>query len=183
MRLDAERRRFRIVVELTKASIWLVVVCYGATLWYRPSDRAAIIVGVAWLIGLVAYIAHVLLAFAAFYGWSWSLAWQATADDAERLTGVRAGWGLWMNIAFGLAWAVLAWNWFGDTLAKRRGCAGGETVSRGTKLSLHAFLFFMVIMGGVIFAPPVARYFTVAVLVCVGLRVLVCLRRGVAVPS
>ncbi len=139
------------------------------------------VIRVAWVMGLVAYVAHILLAFAAFYEWNWSTAWQATADDAERLTGVRAGWGLWLNIAFGAVWAVLAWDWLGS--GKRRDDTNGRQIPNRVRLSLHAFLFFMVIQGGVIFAPPAARYFTVAVLVCVALRALVCLRRASTMPA
>jgi len=168
------------VVELTKASIWLVVICYGVTLWRLPSDCGTLVVKAAWLIGLAAYVAHVLLAFATYYEWSWAIAWKATADDAERLTGVRAGWGLWLNIVFGLVWAVLARDRL--TTGKRHGFAGGGRIPKGVRLSLHTFLFFMVIQGGLIFAPPAARYFTSAVLVCVALRALVCLRRDSTVP-
>jgi len=180
LRLYAGRRRFRIVVELTKASIWLVVLCYGVAVWQHPSDRLEPVVKAAWLTGLFAYVVHVLLAFATFYEWSWATAWQATADDAEALTGVRAGWGLWLNIAFGIVWALLAWCLFGQT---EEGTNSGRVwMSQQVKLVLHAFLLFMVIQGGVIFAPPAARCFTVTVLVCVGARALVCLRRDSASP-
>ena len=154
---------------LTKCSIWLVIACYGlvmatATVTAKKSFSPR---RIAWWLGGVAFSVHVLLAFSVFYGWNWAVAWQTTADQAEEFSGVRAGWGLWMNFAFGIAWIGLA-------LREHRGT---ETRRLWIDRVLHGFVFFMVVMGGIAFAPTPARVFTSAVLVCALACGLVVLRR------
>ena len=153
---------------LTKISIWLVIACYGFVVATSPKRfaRGTLLASMrtgAWWLGGVAFAVHVLLAFSAFYQWSWEIAWQATADQAEALSGVSAGWGLWLNFAFGAAWLALA--------LRERGRS-----RRWIDRVLHGFLFFMVLMGGIVFAPSAARRFTLAVFVCAAVTGLVILR-------
>lgn len=154
---------------LTKFTIWLVIACYGlivATagakgMQFRSSRS------IAWWLGALAFAVHVVLAFTVFYGWSWAVAWQLTAEQAEEFSGVRAGWGLWMNFAFGIAWIALAW----------RELRSGSPRRSWIDHSLHVFVFFMVVMGGIAFAPWPARVFTSMVLICAVACGLVVLRR------
>ena len=154
---------------LTKISIWLVIACYGfvvatACLTGKESFPPR---RIAWWLGGLAFALHIVLAFSVFYGWDWAVAWQLTADQAEEFSGVRAGWGLWMNFVFGIAWIVLAWR---ELRSTGRGRSWIDRV-------LHGFVFFMVVMGGIAFAPLPARLFTSAVLVCAIACGLVVLRR------
>lgn len=172
---------------VTKASIWLVILCYGvllATMRLRAASRLRLRVRrAAWVAGAISFVVHVLLAFGTFYRWSWSVAWRMTAEQAEQFSGVRAGWGLWLNFAFGLAWVILALR-----ERRTRGCIpkdedrpahGWQSVAfRWLHRLLHAFLLFMVLMGGIAFAPTAARIFTTVVFVCAAIAALVCLRSG-----
>jgi hypothetical protein len=145
---------------LTKVSIWLVIACYGivvatASQAHKKTFRLR---RLAWALGGLAFAVHVVLAFSVFYQWDWAVAWRLTADQAEEFSGVRAGWGLWMNFAFGLAWILLGWR-------EKRSKGGGAGCSWIDRI-LHGFVFFMVVMGGIVFAPWPARWFTSIVLVC-----------------
>ena len=154
---------------LTKFSIWLVIACYGlivATACLTGKESVPLR-RFAWCLGGLAFALHVVLAFSVFYGWDWAVAWQLTADQAEEFSGVGAGWGLWINFAFGIAWIVLAWR---ELRSKNPGCSWLDR-------TLHGFVFFMVVMGGVAFAPLPARVFTAVVLICAVACGLVILRR------
>ena len=157
---------------LTKCSIWVVIACYGIVIATASvaGKESLPVRRIAWWLGALAFSVHVVLAFAFFYGWNWAVAWQQTADQAEEFSGVRAGWGLWLNFAFGVSWIVLAWR---ETRMGERGRSWGERF-------LHCFVFFMVVMGGIAFAPVPARVFTAAVLVCALACGLVILRRRTA---
>ena len=154
---------------LTKFPIWLVIACYGVVVATAAiaRNRCFPLRRFAWWLGGLAFVLHVVLAFSIFYGWDWAVAWQQTAEQAEEFSGVRAGWGLWLNFAFGIAWVVLAWR---ELRSTERGRPWIDRV-------LHGFVFFMVVMGGVAFAPMPARVFTTAVLVCALACGLVILRR------
>lgn len=154
---------------LTKFSIWLVIACYGtivATMRLNEHEPFPLR-RFAWWFGALAFALHVVLAFSAFYDWDWAVAWQETADQAEEFSGVRAGWGLWLNFGFGIAWIVLA----------RRDGQGAARERRWMDRLLHGFLFFMVVMGGIAFAPMPARVYTAVVLICALACGLVLLRR------
>ncbi len=167
----------------TKASIWLVILCYGVLLATVRLSAANRLRRAAWIAGAISFGAHVLLAFGAFYQWSWSVAWRKTAEQAEQFSGVRAGWGLWLNFAFGLAWVILALRErrTRDCVSKEkeRPPHGSQSVSsRWLDRLLHGFLLVMVLMGGIAFAPTAARVFTTVIFVCAAIAVLVCLRTG-----
>lgn len=58
----------------------------------------------AWLIGSVMITLHILASYGIAHGWSHAAAIEATADESEQVTGIRAGWGVYVNFAFAAIW-------------------------------------------------------------------------------
>ncbi|QEF97933.1 hypothetical protein Mal15_19790 [Stieleria maiorica] len=58
----------------------------------------------AWLFGSVMITLHILASYGLAYGWSHAAAIAATAKESERVTGIRAGWGVYVNLAFAAIW-------------------------------------------------------------------------------
>ena len=140
----------------TRATIWIAMGGYAlnCSLLMAAMERTAL---AAYLAGLVAFIAHVLLAFGVFYGWSHSIAYEETARQTEAVTGTASGAGLYLNYLFGLIWLLDAIVWV------RRGTA----IHRRNfllALLLHGFFLFMIVNGGIVFAGGPVRWFTGALL-------------------
>lgn len=60
----------------------------------------------SWAVGLAFYLAHVALAFHIVHDWSHSAAWQHTAQETARVTGINRGEGVWVNYLFTVIWAM-----------------------------------------------------------------------------
>ncbi|EMI20688.1 putative membrane protein [Rhodopirellula maiorica SM1] len=58
----------------------------------------------AWLFGSLMIALHVLASYGVAHGWSHAAAIEAIADESERVTGIRAGWGVYVNFAFATVW-------------------------------------------------------------------------------
>ncbi|WP_182865913.1 hypothetical protein [Stieleria mannarensis] len=58
----------------------------------------------AWLFGSVMIAFHILASYGLAYGWSHEAAIEATAEESEQVTGIRAGWGVYVNFAFAAVW-------------------------------------------------------------------------------
>ncbi len=115
------------------AALWLAVL----SAWVRWSRSC-------WIGGGVCLAAHVALAFHGVHGWSHEAAVEATAQQVEAVTGIRSGFGIWVNYLFLMAWAGVAWRW--DRLG-----------SRGRRI-WWGILLFMGVNGGVVFVEGVGRW-------------------------
>lgn len=60
--------------------------------------------GYAWLLGSLMIAIHILASYGLAHGWSHAAAIEATADESERVTGIRAGWGVYVNFVFAAVW-------------------------------------------------------------------------------
>ncbi len=47
---------------------------------------------------------HILASYGLANSWSHAAAIEATADESERVTGIRAGWGVYVNFVFATVW-------------------------------------------------------------------------------
>ena len=93
--------------------------------------------------GWLVYVAHVAAAFHIEHHWSHSEAVRHTAEVSARVTGVEAGYGIYFNHLFTLAWLYIAVKTRRDNTRLDR--------------AAHGYLVFMVIQGAIVFAPtPVA---------------------------
>jgi len=131
---------------LTRATIWLAMSAWTAAILLARQPRRA---RAAWTGALVAYLLHIVLAYAAFYEWSHRIAWEQTALDTARVTGWRSGIGLIVNYAFAAALAVdLSRQW------------------RGHRASswIVALVVFMILNGAVVFGEGPVRWYGLGLL-------------------
>lgn len=126
---------------LTRASIWFAMAGWTAGILTRfPLSRRF------WTAGLALYLAHIVLAFAAFYDWSQAVAWEATAADTERVTGWRSGIGLAFNYLFALVLAIdVALQW--------------QLNRRMAGWLVEGLVLFFIVNGAVVFADGPVRWF------------------------
>ncbi len=122
---------------------------------YRLRNRPALSIPTRiecwlWGCGLLAYLAHVALAFHYVHGWSHHDAWQHTADETARVTSIRRGDGLWVNYLFTAIWlgdlGRLAWAHF-----RRR------PTSRRFDLAIFFLFTFMIFNATVVFGSAFYR--------------------------
>lgn len=64
--------------------------------------------GIIGLIGAGLVVTHILASYAYEYGWNHAAAVAATAEQSRRVTGVAAGWGVYVNFAFVGVWCVVS---------------------------------------------------------------------------
>ena len=105
---------------------------------------------VAWSLGALLAVAHALLAFAVFYGWSHAVAREATARQTAALTGLAFAGGIYVNYVFLLVWLGDAMWWW---VAPRSHAARPGWVS----VTIRGFIFFIIVNGAVVFADGLAR--------------------------
>ena len=144
-------------------TIWLSVAAWTAAEVLRRTarrDRAARLV---WTAGAALLAMHIAIAFQTRHGWSHAAAYATTARQSEALTGVAAGWGLYLNYLFLLVWlADAAWWWLRPASYVRRG--------RAVDMALFAFFLFMIVNGAIVFAVTPMRWFGVACVAAVLFR-------------
>ena len=136
---------------LLRATIWLSVFAWAGTEVLRAMrpDRGATARAI-WTSGAILLAIHTAVAFQFWHGWSHDAAYEATARQSEALTGVAAGWGLYLNYALVLAWlADAAWWW--------RNPRSYEGRSRTLDTGIFAFFLFMMVNGAVVFATSPMR--------------------------
>jgi hypothetical protein len=133
-------------MDPTLWTIRLALAAYflACAFWLMRSARAA---RSAWIAGCAAYLAHAAAAFHWHYGWSHAVAVQETARQARALTGVVAGYGIWLNYAFCLLWAQSA-------IAVWRS-------GRPPLPWIHAVFLFMIVNGAIVFAAGPVRWATI----------------------
>lgn len=135
-----------------RATIWLAVFAWAGTevlRAMRPGPQAT--ARAVWTAGAILLTVHTAIAFQFWHGWSHAAAYESTAQQSAALTGVAAGWGLYLNYALVLVWlADAAWWWFD---------ARGYTArSRRLDIAIFAFFLFMMINGAVVFAMSPMRF-------------------------
>ena len=103
-----------------------------------------------WTAGCVAFAIHVACAFHFFHGWSHADAYRQTARQTKDLTGIASGFGLYLNSAYLLAWAIdAAWVWRHASYERR---------PRWIAIALHAFFAFMWFNATVVFPTGPIRW-------------------------
>jgi hypothetical protein len=139
---------------MTRDTVRLALICYALCVVFMPwldeaGWRAVTVKGklvrLAWLLGCLAYLAHVGLAFHFHHGWSHTHAMRHVAEQGG------FGPGIFLSYLFTLAWAAdSAWWWLAPISYARRPAWIGWT--------LHAFLFFMVFNATVVFESGLVRW-------------------------
>jgi hypothetical protein len=152
---------------LTKVTVWLALLGYAAgaacLLLRRRRPGWSGAARLAWTFGCVWFLAHVLCAFAFHYGWSHAAAFRETARQTREVTGAESGGGVFVSYVFTLAWAAdVLWWWLDEPGHARR--------PRLLTAVWHAFFFFIVFNGTVVFEHGPARW--LGLLICVGLALL-----------
>jgi hypothetical protein len=105
-----------------------------------------------WLWAAAATLAliHSAAAFAVFYDWSHDLARDATTRQTAALTGINFAGGIYINYAFLIVWiADAVWRLAAPMSYQRR--------PRTLTLTVHGFIFFIIVNGAVVFADGWAR--------------------------
>ena len=144
---------------ITRGTIWLALLA-----WFIV-EATRLTIGIAedrrnwllwlWTFGCLAYVAHVVAAFAFYHHWSHAAAFEHTARVTAAMTGWRSGLGLWINYLFTGLWvAEVSWWWLDPgSHASQRRFAG--IVWRG-------FIFFIVFNATVVFGHGPVRWFGAA---------------------
>lgn len=149
---------------LTKVTVWVALLGYAAgaacllLAGRRPGLRRT--ARLAWTVGCVWFLAHVLCAFAFHYGWSHATAYAETARQVGEVTGARAGGGVFVSYLFTLMWVADVVWWWADEAGHRRRPGWLAAAWQG-------FFFFIVFNGTVVFEHGPARW--LGLLICGGL--------------
>ncbi len=139
---------------LLYTTIWLAVVAWAATEVLRRVGRARPAARLVWTAGAALLAVHTAIAFHSRHAWSHDAAYASTSIQSEALTGVAAGWGLYLNYGFILLWlADAVWWWAAPAAYERR--------SRAADRALFAFFLFMMVNGAVVFAMSRMRWLSV----------------------
>jgi len=140
---------------VTRATIWLAVAAWAYVVAGHCRARDLPGALAVWIVGLVAYLGHVLAAFEFHYRWSHQVALAETARQTADLTGFDSGAGLWLNYLVGAIWACDAARW--AVTGRPRGAF---------HRTWHTFLAFMIFNGTVVFGQGPVRWFGLAVFTC-----------------
>ena len=102
---------------LTRWTIRLALALYvlGLVLRMRAGGRPVWMLWAsrAWTAGCLAFLLHMLCAFALFHAWSHRAAYEATARQTADVVGLDWGGGLYANYVFALVWCADACWWVG----------------------------------------------------------------------
>ncbi len=120
-----------------------------------------------WTLGLVAFLLHLLSAFAFYHRWSPEHALVHTAEETEKMMGFRFGEGIYFSYFFAVLWAAdAAWWWISPASYERRPrWLGGMIVG---------YLIFIAFNGAVVFEGGPVR---IAGMIGSGLLVILVLRQ------
>ncbi len=141
---------------LVALTIWTALLLYTAGEYGRTRRPASAWARPVWLLGAVAYLAHVAAAFGTCHEWSHAAAYAHTAARTEALLGLAWGGGLWVNYAFTILWAgeALWWRMMPGSYAGR---------ARAWTPAVRAAFLFMVVNGAVVFVDGPGRWLGVAI--------------------
>lgn len=149
---------------LVNVSVWLALAGWFAgsmarTLHHRlPNTAAEAVYRIAWLFGSILIVIHILASYGLVHGWSHAAAVQATALESEQVTGIRAGWGVYVNFLF-------AFVWFCYSLAmvmRRRRWPGVDS-------AVFWFTLLIVFSATIVFETGVVRLLSMAGFTCLAI--------------
>jgi hypothetical protein len=91
---------------LVYGSAWLAAGCWFAGLWARRGSGPVESRSYArlWTIGAIVLLLHVAASYLLVHDGSHAAAVAATADQSWRVTGIRAGWGIYLNWLCAVLW-------------------------------------------------------------------------------
>ncbi len=142
---------------LLYTTVWLSVAAWAATEVLNRVMRRDKAARRAWTAGAGLLAIHIAIAFHTRHAWSHDAAYVTTARQSEALTGVAAGWGLYLNYLLLVVWlADAAWWWLRPSAYGRR--------RRAVDVAVFSFFLFMMVNGAIVFAVTPMRWFGV---VCV----------------
>ncbi|MBS1786781.1 MAG: hypothetical protein JST85_03620 [Acidobacteria bacterium] len=149
---------------LTRLTIWIAISGYAVgvclLLLVRESQTWQARARLAWTIGCLGLIAHLICAFHFYHHWNQASALSETARQTAEVTGNNWGGGLYINYAFLAAWiADVAWWWRGLERYRQRHWL--------ITAAWHFVLIFMVFNATVVFKTGVVRWIGIAL--CSGL--------------
>jgi hypothetical protein len=115
-----------------------------------------------WTAACACFLLHVACAFHYHHGWSHAAAVADTARRTRELLNWEFGAGIYFNHLFAIVWvADVAWWWYDGAGYRRR--------PRWLTLALHAWMFFIVINGAIVFAAGPTRWVGLAIVAALGL--------------
>ena len=130
-------------IHASLASYVLAVTCW---LTRRQDDRYR----AWWTAGCIFMWVHAACAFHFYHGWSHAAAVNDTALQTQKILGWPFGAGIWFSYALLVAWlADVLTLWFStrQTIQAQR-----------TRVALHAYTFFILFNGTVVFAEGLIRW-------------------------
>ncbi|KAA5547306.1 hypothetical protein FYK55_02610 [Roseiconus nitratireducens] len=87
--------------------IWLAITAWFVGAWARRWPQRSVarrIYQASWLAGSLLVCLHIVASYGHVHHWSHAEVLAATADESQRVTGIRAAWGVYVNFAFALIW-------------------------------------------------------------------------------
>jgi hypothetical protein len=151
---------------LTRATIWVAMVGYGAgaVTFALSRQRAKWESATRWLwtIACCCLIAHVAAAFNFYHAWSHTDAYNDTRRQTEEVVGLSWGGGLYINYLLLAGWVVdLVWWWLGGLSSYRH---------RPWLLlaAWHSFLLFIIFNATVVFKTGSVRWAGLALCLLIG---------------
>jgi hypothetical protein len=156
---------------VTRWSVRLALLLYVLSLALRAGSRGYG-ARLAWTAGYLAYLLHIICAFQFYHHWSHLAAYQATAQQTEKVVGLAWGGGLYVNYLFTLVWGLdVCWWWLRPQSHDNR--------PWGIEWALQGFLAFIAFNATVVFAIGAIRWLGLAAcLFLVGTLVYVVYRHG-----
>ncbi|MCO8125097.1 hypothetical protein NHH03_25400 [Stieleria sp. TO1_6] len=104
-----------------------------------------------WLIGALCVCVHIAASYGYVHHWDHAAALQATAIESQRVTGISAAWGVYVNFAFAMIWLFYS----AAMLRLRRRLAGWDT-------AVFLFTGGIVLMASVVFESGTVRWMSLA---------------------
>lgn len=141
-----------------------ITVAWMLLAWLLMATAAQKAARLAWTLGWVALVAHILIAFGVGHGWS-----HAAAVEHVREVG-GYGEGIAVNYLFAAAWlGDVVWWWGNPT--------GRANRPRWASWAIHGFLLFVVVNATVVFGQPDRRWWYAGGIVLLGCAWLAASRR------
>jgi hypothetical protein len=141
---------------LTRVTIWIALCGYGigaaSLIVARKRPRLLKLARGAWTVGCLVYLAHVFCGFHYYHHWSHSAAYHETARQTAETVGLKFGAGLFVTYTFTVAWVSDVATWWA------RGLDSYLRRSRILLATWHAFMFFIVFNGTVVFESGPSRW-------------------------
>lgn len=150
---------------LTSVTIWTAILGYAAgTAAFalsRNRHRWDSLARLAWTIGCVGLLVHVICAFHFYHAWSHSAAYRETARQTDEMFGLNWGGGLYVNYALMIGWVLdVSWWWL-------RGIDSYRGRPAPLLVAWHGFLIFIIFNATVVFKTGFVRW--TGLCICLGL--------------